>query len=65
MASEREARATLDSLPDYFKRAFLTLLHSKYRTSIKTVVDEISAFFKDRYVRHEALEYITDTTNKK
>ena len=55
----------MDSLPDCLKKAFLTLLHAKYRTSIKTVVDEISMFFKDRYVVGEVLECITTPNTKK
>ena len=55
--SEREANETLNSIQDCYKKAILSLLHHTYRTNIKTVVGEVSTFFKDRYIVGEEVEY--------
>lgn len=63
--SEREAQAVLDSIQDCMKQAILSLLHHSFRTNVKTVVDEVTSFFKDRFVLGEELEYFPTPGEKR
>ena len=64
--SEAEAKKAIDSVPVHFQKAALTLVHHTRRTNVKTVTDEICAFFKERFVVGETVDLVqlTNTGTK-
>ena len=61
--SETEAQKLLDSFPQCYKRAVLELVHHVRRTNIRSLGDELLAFFKERYVVGERLELVQTTSS--
>ena len=55
----------LDSILDCHKRAILSLVHHATRTNFKTLVDEVAAFYKERYVVGEDVEYSASAGDKR
>lgn len=55
----------LESILDCHKRAILALIHHATRTNLKTLIDEVAAFFKERYVIGEDVEYAADLGDKR
>lgn len=60
--SEEEARKMMASLDECYQRASLSLVHHVFRTNVKTIVEEICAFLKDRFVENELVD-MTHTTS--
>ena len=65
MESEKEANGVLDSILDCHKRAILSLVHHATRTNHRTLIDEVAAFFKERYVVGEDVEYTSGVDDKR
>lgn len=55
LQSEKEARKIMDSLPECFQKAALSLVHHVRRTNVKTLADEVCAFYRLRFVEGEEL----------
>lgn len=63
LESEEEARKVIASLDECYQRACLKLVHHVFRTNIKTITDEISAFLRDRFVENEVVEMAQTTSS--
>jgi bromodomain adjacent to zinc finger domain protein 1A len=55
--SEREARTSLCLFSDSLKEAILSLLHYSIHTNMKSTINSITTFFKERFVLNEELLY--------
>ena len=55
LQSEKEARKVMDSLPECFQKAALSLVHHVRRTNIKMLADEVCTFYRLRFVEGEEL----------
>ncbi len=62
LASENETKKMIDSLETCYQRAALQLVHHVKRTNIKALADEISAFYRDRFIKGEVVE-LSNTTS--
>lgn len=63
LASEQETKTVLDAMPLHLQRAILALVHNAARTNMKTLEDEVIAFYRERFVVGEQLELSQATTN--
>jgi predicted lipid carrier protein YhbT len=61
--SEEDARKMIASLDVCYQCACLKLVHHVFRTNIKTLVDEISAFLRDRFVENEVVDMTLTTSS--
>lgn len=61
--SEREAGKLIASLDECYQRATLRLVHHVRRTNIKTLADELSTFFRDRFVKGEVVDMANSTSS--
>lgn len=61
--SEEEAKKMIDSLAECYQRASLKLVHHVFRTNMKTLVDEICAFLRDRFVENEVVDMVHSTSS--
>ena len=55
LASEREALDLFDSFPDALKRPVLALVHRVRRAGLHHVVEDVVAFYRDRFVVGETI----------
>ena len=63
LESEKEAKKLLDSLPESLQKAALNLVHHTRRTNLRTLADEICAFYRQRFVQGECLDMMQSTTS--
>ena len=63
LESEAEASKLISSLDESLQRAVLTLVHHARRTNIKTLADEIAAFYRERFVKGEVVDVTNTTTS--
>lgn len=56
ISSENEATKLIESLNVCHQKAALALVHHAKRTNIKTLADEICAFYRERFVEGEIVD---------
>lgn len=63
LESEEEAARLMASLDECHQRAALTLVHHARRTNIKTLADEIAAFYRERFICGEVVDMAQTTSS--
>jgi len=63
LESEEEARGVIDSIPWCYQRASLSLIHHTRRTNLRTLSDEICAFYRERFIVGEQVGLMQNTNS--
>lgn len=61
LESEKEARRLLESFAPCYQAAALTLVHQARRTNVRTLTDEICAFYRERFIVGELVNLTRST----
>lgn len=63
LESEQETNKLIASLDECHQHAALALVHHVRRTNVKTLADEISSFYRDRFIKGEVVDMAHTTSS--
>lgn len=55
--SENEAKHSMSLLPELYKEAILWLIHQRPHTNMKSILEKVYHYFKERFLVGEELDY--------